>query len=43
MSDSIVTADVLGGRYSPGESALHKINPTIKIWVGMLMKPKQEL
>ena len=37
MSDSIIAADVLGGRYSPGESALHKINPNIKLWAGMLM------
>lgn len=37
MSDYTITADVLGGRYTPGESALHKINPTIKIGVGMLM------
>jgi energy-coupling factor transporter transmembrane protein EcfT len=37
MSESGITADELGGRYSPGESALHKINPTIKIWVGISM------
>jgi len=37
VRDYTISADLMGGRYSPGQSVLHKINPTIKIWIGLLM------
>jgi energy-coupling factor transporter transmembrane protein EcfT len=37
MSDYTITDEVLGGRYCPGDSPVHQINPTVKIWAGMLM------
>jgi len=37
MSEYTATGNILGGRYSPGNTALHTVDPAIKLWVGMLM------
>ena len=37
MSEYTVTGNIMGGRYSPGDSALHSIGPALKIWAGVLM------
>lgn len=37
MSEYTVTGNIMGGRYSPGDSALHSVGPALKIWVGVLM------
>ena len=37
MSEYTVTGNIMGGRYSPGDSALYSVDPVIKLWVGFLM------